>query len=240
MNKLFYLTSILFLLISCSEKLDEGFEEANGEVAEKLLKQVRIDYADPYEDDYTYQFGYDGKDRLSSITDGDNSSFFNYDSDGDLMSISGSDDPLEISELYESPYDAFEEGNVLEYDDKGNPKKIEVYDEGYNQTDIYIGEIAYDPNPNPFFYTLKAAGIIDVLNNVDLYFSASSPTVVKAYKLLPFNFIRSMIFKNSIGQVEAEVQYETTYDDDGYVTNTTITSIDEDGTEKIYLSFTYR
>jgi YD repeat-containing protein len=243
MKNFFYLLLTVTLFSCGGESLEEGFEDANDNVSEKLLKQIRIDYADPYEDDYTYQFGYDGDNRLTSVTDGENTRFFNYDSGGDLTSISGSDEPFEMSELYEAPYDAFEEGDVLEYDDKGNPIKIEVYDDGdyYNDPEILVGEISYDQKPNPFFYTLEAGGIIDVLNNVDLNFNSSSPTIVKAYRLLPFNNVRGMIFRNSMdNQIETEVQYESVYDEDGYATNTTIQVLSDSDNETVYLTYVYR
>lgn len=236
------IVALIFISCSKSSTIEEDFDDANGEVVEKLLKQVRYDNTDPYEEDVTLQFGYDGQNRLSSVTDGDNTRFFNYDTDGALTSVTGSDDPFEISDLYEAPYDAFEEGNVLEYDDNSNPSKIEIFETSdYNdEEEMLIAEVSYDSKPNPFFYTLKAGGIVDVLNNIDLDFGRTSPSIIKAYKLLPYNNVSSIILKNLSGQVQSETQFDTTYDEDGYASNTTVTFLDSDGSTTSYITYSYK
>lgn len=240
-KKSLFITFLIIILFSCNkDSLDDGFADANGNVSEKVLKQLRYDNADPNEDDFTVQFGYDANNRLISITDGDQTRFFNYDYRGDLKSVTGSDEPYNINELYESPYDAYEIGCVLEYDNNSNPKKVEIIDDNWDGDEIYIGEIIYDDKPNPIFYTLKAGGIIDVLNKVNLSFNVAPPELVKAYKLLPFNNMRSTIIRNMDNEIEAQIQCETTYDEDGYATNTTVTSLTEDGTEKYYITYIYR
>ncbi|PTN04254.1 RHS repeat domain-containing protein [Mangrovibacterium marinum] len=235
-------TALVLFSCSSSSSLDEGFEDANKDVSEKLLKQVRYDAADEYEEDVTLQFNYDGQKRLTSITDGDGSRFFNYDSESNLTSITGSDETFEISELYEAPYDAFEEGNVQEYDDNGNPSKLEIFESSdYNdEEEMLIAELSYAAKPNPFYYTLKAGGIIDVLNDVELDFGSTSPSIVKAYKLLPYNNIESIIIKDMNGLVQAEVHFDTTYDQDGYATSTTVQYLDGDDTDTSYITYSYQ
>lgn len=246
MKKYIYFLPLIaaFVLSSCSKSstLEEDFEDANGEVVEKLLKQVRYDNTDQYAEDVTLQFGYNGQSRLSSVSDSDNTRFFNYNTDGALTSITGSDEPFEISELYQAPYDAFEEGDVLEYDDNSNPSKIEIFEtSNYNdEEEMLIAEISYDSKPNPFFYTLKAGGIIDVLNSVDLDFGITSPSIIKAYKLLPLNNVSSIIIKNLTGQIQSEVHFDSTYDEDGYASNTTVTFLDSDGTSTSYITYSYK
>lgn len=54
---------------------------------------------------------------------------------------------------------------------------------------IYTASLSYDTAPNPFYHTLKSAGIIDVLDKVNLDFSGPNVTAdfVKARALFPVN-----------------------------------------------------
>lgn len=233
-------TILALFLISCEKSLDEGFENANKNVKKKYVKQLHVTYPNEPKYNKSYVINYGGENRITSVTDGEESHFFNYGTDGDLLSITGGEESFEMSHFYQAPYDVFEEGNVLEYDDKGNPKKIEVF-LGSNNTSVAIGEILYDPNPNPFYYTLKAAGIIGVIDQVDLNIGTpTSPSIVKAKKMLPFNHYRSMIFFSSAGQIVMDIQFDTIYDEEGYVKQTTITSIGQEETQIYQLKYVYQ
>ena len=177
--------------------------------------------------------------RVSSITDGNTNAFLNYDTSDNLNSITGNNEIFDIDELYQSPYDAFESGEVLEYDKNANPIKIEVYEDGYG-SDVLIGNIIYDPNPNPFFYTLKAAGIIDVLDRIDLNFGITNPSIIKARLLLPYNNIRSMIFKNASGITQYEVHIDYNYDEDKYPISAIVNTLSQNESSTYTLIYKYK
>ena len=176
----FSLVVILVVLFSegCKKSAQDEFNNANGITAEKYIQRVEI-FSSISKENKSYTVNYDGSNRVSSITDGSQSSFFNFSSDDVLMNVSDGKKPFIINDLYQSPYDAFETGDVLEYDLNGNPIRIQVYENGHN-SNLLIGEIIYDANPNPFFYTIKAAGLIDVIDHVDLNLNSTSPNIIKA------------------------------------------------------------
>jgi len=253
MKKIAILLTFLMVstFISCNKSsIEDGFEGANSNVKEKLLEQVTYDGSNAYNSSYSYQLEYDGQNHLCCATFNSDrygnkdtqTSLLNYDSEGNLSNITGSDTPIKMSDLYETPYDAYELGDVLEYDKKGNPTKVEAFaNTNLNDTEeMLTAVISYDDKPNPFYYTLKAGGFIDVLDNIDLKFGPESPDLVKAYKLLPFNNINGVTFKSSDGLVQAEILFDTTYDDDGYATNSTVTYVTQSGTNKSYIAYVYK
>jgi hypothetical protein len=237
----FLIAILLIASSSCKKSLDDEFEEANGEVSEKLISRIVVSSNHDEDQNGTYLFNYDGDNRISSLSDGESNSFFTYDSNDKLTKISSANDPIVMDDLYQTPYDLFEDGNVTAYDDNGNPEKVEVYEEDYYEGEyILYGTITYDPNPNPLYYTMKAGGIIDVLDRINFDIGTpTSPTLVKAKKMLPFNNFKSMIFRNVDGEIETDIQFKTYYDDDGYAELVTITSLNEDGTSVSTIQYFY-
>ena len=240
-NKNLLLGALIFglLLIGCNKSSEDEFNNANGDVAVKYIRSVDIINSDDPSENRTYTLHYDGENRVSSYTDGNSSGFLNYSQNGELNSMTDEYETLEISELYQAPYDAFENGEVIEYDSKGNPIVIEVWEDGFG-SNLLNGEIIYDPNPNPFFYTLKAAGVIDVIDQVDLNFGYNHPAIIKARQLLPYNSIRAMIFKNMSGITEYEVQINYEYDNDGYPIKADIVAISPDESSTYTVFYTYK
>ncbi|MEZ4817011.1 MAG: hypothetical protein R2776_03465 [Flavobacteriaceae bacterium] len=225
------------LILSCSKSTEDEFNEVNGNVAEKYVKSVQV--IDNVNGNTTLTVNYGEANRVSSITDGSATSFFNYDSSNNLSSINDSDDTFSMSELYQAPYDAFETGQVLEYDDNSNPTKIKVYEDGYG-SQLLTGTIIYDANPNPYFYTLKAAGGIAVLDRVDLNFGITDPSIIKARNLFPNNNIRAMIFKDNNGITKYEVQFSYTYGNDKYPLSASVSTLSVDETTSYSLIYTYK
>lgn len=211
---IFTLLAVIMILSGCQKSTEEGFNSANGDVAEKYLKRLEISSSVSSEN-VTIYVNYDNQNRVSSVTDGTVSHFFTYNSNNSLVSVTDEGETLNVSDLYQSPYDAFETGNVLDYDNKGNPVRIEWFEDGY-YADPLVGEITYDPNPNPFFYTLKAAKIIDVMDRVSLNFGGQGQSIIKARQLLPYNNINGIIFKDLSGNTKYEVHISYTYDADKY------------------------
>ena len=183
MKKSIYSISLLCALIltfSCSDdSVTDEFNNANGNVQEKLIKSISIISAQDSQENKNIILSYTSDGQLNTITDGIETSIFVYEN-SELTNITGGGDNLNIEELYESPYDAFETGDVLVYDDNGNPKKIEFYEEEYEFnsgtyiTKIYTADISYDNTHNPYFYTLEAGGFIEVLDGVQLNFKSSN------------------------------------------------------------------
>jgi len=234
MKRQFFLICFCIILFGCS-KTEDGFNDANPDAVEKLIKKLVVIYDN---ESFSYTVNYDPDKKVTSISDGSSSAFLSYSTNNSLNSVTHKNETFNMSELYQAPYDAFDVGSVLEYDDKGNPILIEVYENGYG-SEILLGEIIYDKNPNPFFYTLKAAGLIDVLDRVELNFGFSNPVISKARQLLPFNSIKSMIFRDYDGITRSEVHIDYDYDIDGYPKNAIVSylSSTESGVYNIYYHY---
>ena len=115
-------------------------------------------------------------------------------------------------------------------------KKIEFFEEDYDYqsnsyvTKTYTAEVSYDDAHNPYFYTLEAGGIIDVLDGVQLNFSLNPqvPEIVKARLLFPVNNPSQIIYKNE----EAEIIYTINVN---YPTSAKVTAVSiEDSEQSIY------
>lgn len=239
----------LLLLTGCNNSVSDDFDDVNGNVKEKRLKQVSVVSTQNSEDNKSIYLTYDGEQRLSSITDGSDTSVLVY-KDGKLSDITGQNSSVfNIEELYESPYNAFKEGDVLEYDENGNPYKIMFYYERYNydtwESEVfeYTAEVTYDDVHNPYFYTLESAGIIEILDKVQLNFSAvpQSPEIVQAKLLFPKNNPSKILYRNEKGEPVYQMDAEYVYDEQDYPTSATVvaTSLEDDETSVFTANFLY-
>jgi len=240
MKKFLFLSTVLVsFLTSCdSDSVSDEFDNANGDAVKKLIESVEFNPAQVDEEDQMFTVNYDANNRVTSVSNGIDTGVLVYENN-DLSTVSGGDEPFSISELYQDPYDAFEVGEVLAYDTSGNPISISVMDEYYEYnsttgeyeeiTEEYIVTITYDATPNPYFYTFEAAGLIKVLDGVQLNFSLmpQSPEIVRARALFPLNNIKSMSYKDEDGVVVGELKIDYVYDADNYPTSATFTAIDE-------------
>jgi len=245
---------LIMLLASCSdETLTDEFNDANGNDNENnsgvLITKVEVvSIQDPLENQIVF-INYDGDDRVSSVSNGGESSVLVYNN-GELTNVTNQGETLNVEELYNSPYDAFETGQVLEYDNNGNPIKVmffeEEYDENtntYSQVE-YTAEFYYDDEPNPYFYTLDAAGVIDVLDDVQLNFSINpqSPDLVQARMLFPLNNINRIVYKDEFSAVLFEILADYVYNDDNHPSTATVTGSDAVNNEtSVYtVAYTYK
>ncbi len=236
MKNSFYLIllviSLLFQFSCTEESVTDEFQDANGNVEEKLIRSVSYVSPEHPEDNITVNFSYNNDGSLNTVSDGTDTSIFLYE-DNELNTITGSNDNLTMEELYQSPYDAFEIGQVVSYDENGNPEIIEFFEEEYDSdfgdyiTKVYTAILDYDDAPNPFYYTTKAAGFIDVLDDVQLNFSLTpqSPEIVQARLLYPVNNLSQIIYKNEEGETIYSVNANFDYDEDNYPTSATITAV---------------
>ncbi|MFV0539651.1 MAG: hypothetical protein ACK5MZ_00230 [Aestuariibaculum sp.] len=231
MKKLIHLLPILFvslIVTGCSDdSASDEFENANGNTVKKLIKTIV--FTDIYSsEEETVTFTYNSNGTLNTVSNDDNDTVDFAYSDNDLSNISDGTEIFDINELFQSPYDVFEKGDVLEYDENGNPSKVAIYSEEqewnntnqnydyYQQT--YTAEITYDNTPNPYYYTLEAAGIIDVLDRVELNLSINPqvPEIIKARTLFFVNNPKKIVFKDEDGIIESTLSIDYVYDNDNY------------------------
>lgn len=218
------------LTFSCSDSASDEFDDANPDAEARYIETVTVVSAQDSDENATITVNYDANDRVSSITDGTDSSLFVYN-DGDLSNITGQGDNLNIEELYQSPYDAFETGEITTYDNHGNPSTITFYETEYDfENDVtveveYTANISYDDNLNPYFYTMDAAGIIDVLDNVNLNLTmnASSDQAIAARMLLPLNNITGIAYSDEEGNLVYNIEADYVYNDVDYPVSGTVT-----------------
>jgi YD repeat-containing protein len=253
MKNIILLISISLFLFSCEkDSLDEGFENANPNVKEKLIKQFEL-FSDDWSDaDGTTRINYNSENIITSITSEGSTQFFYYDDFGNLDSITGDSDGFFIDQIFEEIGDsavaAYKWGDVLKYDDKGNPEEVELlrgsldipYSPFGGIDEHSIAYISYDPIPNPFYYSLKAGGIIDVLNNIYLDFGYGPKELIIAKKMLLFNFPNLIMVKKISGSTEAEIHFENTVDDDDYLTRSEVFFASKYNSETTVLRFAYK
>lgn len=230
MKKLKYVFAIglgVALLTSCGSSASDDFEEINDGVVKKRLRTINGTNQD--NESITTQFTYDSNNKLISVsgTDGVETNIVNYNNDGNTIKVTEGNNPSEsllIEKLYESPYNIYETGEVLEYDSNKNPSKVLYRQEVYDwNTDSYIvenytAEMFYDKNPNLYFSTLDAAGVIEILDRVDVSFGINpqASEVIKARTLLPLNNLVKVIYKDADNKIKGTLTIDYTYDKDGY------------------------
>lgn len=243
------LTAISTQFFSCSEEsVSDEFQDANGNVKEKVIRSVTYISAEHPEDNLNIDFSYNNNGSLNTVSNGEGTSIFLYEDD-QLQTITGTDDNLSIEEMYQSPYDAFEIGQVLSYDDNGNPEMLEFIEEEYDEdfgdyvSKMYTATLEYDDAPNPFYHTMRAGGLIAVLDNVRLNFSLTSQPseIVQARLLFPLNNLSQIIYKNEEGQTVYSINANYNYDEDRYATSGTITAVSVQDSDQavVAVNFTY-
>jgi len=223
----------LMAFTNCNDSASDEFDDANPDAVARYIETIEVVSAQNADENTMLSVTYDANNRVTAISDGEDSSIFVYNNN-ELAQISGQGDNLNIEELYESPYDAFETGEVTDYDDNGNPKTIKFFEYEYDfENDVevmveYTAEVSYDANPNPYFYTMDAAGIIDVLDNVDvnLTMNTSSDEAVAARMLLPLNNITRITYRDDEGNLLYDINADYVYNDVDYPVSGTVSGIE--------------
>ncbi len=229
------ITALFF--VSCDDdSTSDEFNDANGGVAKKLIDRVEYDIEG---EDQIITVNYNADNKVTGVTDGTDVATLAYSNDELATVTAEADNPFSIDELYQNPYDAFEEGQVEEYDEAGNPIIVSVIEEDYEfingefveTTEKLTATISYDAAPNPFFYTFEAAGLIEVMDRVQLNFSMApqSSELVKAKALFPINNVSGIIYKNEDNEEIGSLKIDYVYDAENYPTSATITIKTEDG-----------
>ena len=125
-----------------------------------------------------------------------------------------------------------------------------IIDEAYNRATGTFNDqpngtaiITYDNAPNPYFYTLDAAGLIDAMNLIDVSFSLNAlpEELVKFRNLFPNNNPSRIVGINEEGDTTAVVDISYNYDEDNYPTssNTVVNDIKHDETQTFVTTYTY-
>ena len=212
-------------VVSCSSN-DDGFDDANGNVAKKYISKI-VTQSEGQTSVANITYNNEGQ-VVSASTDND-VKYFSYFDDGRLKKISGGGENILTSEVINEIHAAYEIGDVLDYDSKGNPTILELYDVDYYGNQVTnTAHLSYDTKPFTFYHTLDAAGIIAVLYDVRLQFYTPAE-IIMAKKLLPvYNPIKAVI-KDSSNQEIGTITVNYTYDNENYPTNATVISIDDVG-----------
>lgn len=248
------LSLALILCTACeSDSTSDEFENNNPDAVSRLISEIAVVYAQDTSENITVTVSYDANNRVTSITDGVETNTLVYNNDDDLTNVAGPGETFNVQDLYDgSPYDAFATGEVISYDSNNNPQSIRLYETEYDwQTDSevtteYIATITYDNKPNPYFYTLQAAGVIEIMDNVELNFSSemNAPELVQARLLFPSKNVNGVTIANLDGEIQVEVVANYVYNSDNYPTSGTVTEtiydngmVDE--TNVISMTYTY-
>ena len=143
------------LMFGCSKSNEDNFNDVNGEVTAKYLTRADVTSSEIPDQVGLLIVNYNGDNKVSSVTDGDIVHFFEYADNNILETINtGLGEILLTENLLLQPYEAFNFGQVIEYDEKGNVSIVEiVMEEDVNKQ--LLGYFSYDEEHNPYFYTLK-------------------------------------------------------------------------------------
>lgn len=242
----------LVLCFSCSEDSNsDSFMDDNPNAISQLITSISVVSAQDPSENRTITINYDTANRVQSVTDGVETGIFAYQN-GDLANVQSGLDVFSVDELYQAPYDAFETGEVLTYNTDGNPVLLSFFDTEFDwdtNMDVtveYRAEIEYETQLNPYFYTIQAAGGIDVMDNVQFNFSANpnAPQLVQASALFPSKNIKKITYLDLDGNMLAELSMDYVYNANNYPTSATATSteydeFDGDTTSIFTLTYTY-
>jgi len=241
----------LLVIFSCDDTATDEFNNINPDVGDtsNLITKIETESVQDASENKIIIISYDANDRVSSVSDGISAGVLVY-SDGNLSNVAEGGEVFNISELINAPYDAFETGIVEEYDNNGNPVKITFYEEEVNESNGFIevveykADVFYDNMPNPYFYTLEAAGVMDILDDVDINFSLNPQItdIVRARMLFPLNNIKRIVFKDNNSVVLAEVALDYIYNNSNHPISATVTATDISNNEtSVYmLNYTYK
>lgn len=240
----------LMLCFSCSDDSNsDNFIDDNPGAVSQLISSISVVSAQDPSENRTITINYDTANRVTSVTDGVETGVFAYEN-GDLANVQSGPDVFSVDELYEAPYDAFETGEVLTYNNDGNPVLLSFFetefdwDTNMDVTVEYRAEIEYETQLNPYFFTIQAAGGIDIMDNVQFNFSANpnAPQLVQASALFPSKNIKKITYRDLDGNVLAELSMDYVYNANNYPTSATATSTeydDFDGEITSIFSLTY-
>ncbi|WP_294736596.1 hypothetical protein [uncultured Flavobacterium sp.] len=217
-----------FAFTSCSD--DDSSDVLSGET-KRYIESLEVTSNDDPTKNRSLHITYDNEGRVNTATDNTDAISFSYDGNN-LSNITGGGEDVVMGNVMTTIYDGYEFGEVLIYDDAGNPISLRLFKRNDWDNSIsasYIATVSYDSNINPYFATLEAAGIIEVLDNVDLNFSMTpdAEELVKAKLLLPVNNGTKVVIRDEdTNEVTSEVTVVYQYNSDNYPDSAVITEKD--------------
>lgn len=245
-----FLILSLFFITSCNEDSSDDVKNATP----AYLQQIELNV--PEGKSTKAVFSYNADTQLQSVNLSDINghsipALFNYATDGDLSSVDFDGDNFKISDLLGENFQAFEYGRVIEYDSNSNPSVIEIIneeeDEEWNeetqQYEVIFEKIRYtieyDSKPFFLYYTLKSAGMIDLMDSIHLLMNAESSEITVLRKLLPSNNIIGISAKNEAGQDIGNISIDYVYNDINYPISAKIVVSEGEHTENLSVNFKY-
>ena len=231
-SKLLFLL-LSFVLLSCEKSTEESVLEATPTLSEKYIDAIEITSTE-FDAPVNVTFAYDSNNRIINSTSYEDNTtskaYLNYNADNTPKAAIFPDEVITISDAYKTPYNLFEVCDVMEYDAKGNPKLLRNIEEHSDYVyinnsykmittiDTVFATITYENTGIFMFYTLKASGVFEVLDQIELFPFATNQSVIKAKQLFPYNNIKYISVKNSKGALLSEVNYSYTYNSASYPT----------------------
>lgn len=192
---------LIFVFPSCEDNMTEEFEEINGDVEARLLSSVLITNLSTQELGSSVLFSYSSDNRLISITNNNEITFFIYDVDGTLEEVrTQSEGSVFRDEILQGPlsitnFVGTDSPVEIQTDNNGNPTRLTYLESSYDNAtqqivyeEVYY-EITYDNKPNPYFFVVQSAGMSELLNtvNLNLGIGDQNPDLVLARTLFPNN-----------------------------------------------------
>ena len=245
-NKFLSVLAVLSFLTFASCSDDDSSDALSG-TTKKYIKSLVVTSNDDSSKNRSLFITYDAQGRVNSATDNTDNILFTYEGNN-LSNITGGGDNVVMDDVTSTIYDGYEYGDVLDYDNAGNPISVRLFrrDEWDDNaiTGSYVATVTYDEKPNPYFYTLEAAGLIEVLDNVDLNFSMTpqSEELIKAKLLLPVNNATKVVIRDEdTNEVTEELTVVYQYNSDNYPVSAVITEKDNDNFVYTYnAAYTYK
>lgn len=238
MKKIIYsaLVALAFVGVSCSSD-----DNNNSTITEpnKVIKNIEsIDMVlfedGDKEEEKSFNMMYTADGKLKSIEytklydDGrvyeNSKGELTHDSNKKLEKITTPDEIILIKDLLVYQNSAYKVGKVLKYDNNQNPVEILVYNKKKEEVMV---KVTYDDKPFFGFHTLRAAGIIDALQGVELNLASPNvPAELKlAKELLPHNNPITYTYTNAEGRVLDNVKIVYSYDESNYPTKASLQGI---------------
>lgn len=238
------------LLLSCSKSSDDESSSVGDRESTELIKSVDlelIEYYDggSYSENISALFNYDTEGKLldvsSKVSEDSYKKMmsFNYSDNGKLSSVDGVFGPQLVEDIYGLKLNLYEDdATVLEYDENHNPSKVQMFnvrtvlkdvdgvDVEVEVTENLIAEITYDSHPFFLYNTLKSAGILEIMDNLDVFMSAVPDDVKKLKEFLPYNNIQNIRYERENYGEESdiiEISFKYEYNTNGNPMSAVIT-----------------
>lgn len=247
-NKFFTVLAALSFMAftACSDDDSQSTNNGvNDGTPKKYIESVVFTSNDNSENNRNLSVTYDNDGKVTNVSVNEDTAVLSYEGEN-LTNITGGGDEIIMSDVMSTVYDGYEVGEVLNYDNDGNPVEIRLFERGWEGAieASYVATVTYDNKPNPYYYTMEAAGVIDILDNVELNFSMTpqAEEIVLAKMLLPVNNPSKVVVRDEETQeVVSEITAIYQYNSNDYPTTVSITEVNADNYVYTYNAvYTYK